>query len=339
MKNIDRQKKTINQRLFFIITFITLISVNLISAQERTTPNNQSEELGVVSWYRDYDTALELAESQNKEVLILFQEVPGCATCRNYGHNVLSHPLMVEAIENLFVPLAIYNNKGGKDKQILQKYKEPSWNNPVVRIVNKDGENAVNRIAGNYSAIALYKAMQESLVKSGKPIPGYMKLLGDELFASNNKSEKEIYFKMYCFWTGEKELGKIEGVLSTEAGFMGGHEVVKVKYDAEVIDKSKIAKYVNKVNFTPIAKSNYRTANNDIQYYLEHTNYKYLPLTDLQKTKINSALGRGKQAEQYLSPKQLMWLKALNRSNKRNEVLFNKDFVMAWNKKSTLASK
>lgn len=339
MKNIVRKTKTINHQLLLILTLVTLTSMTLINAQEKTSPKNQSEELGEVSWYRDYDVALELAERQNKEVLILFQEVPGCSTCRNYGHNVLSHPLMVEAIENLFVPLAIYNNKGGKDKQILQKYNEPTWNNPVVRIVDKEGDNKVNRISGNYSAIALYKAMQTSLVNSGKAIPGYMKLLGDELFASNNKSTKEVYFKMYCFWTGEKELGNIEGVLATEAGFMGGHEVVKVKYDAEVIDKSKIAKYVSKVNFTPIAKSNYRTATNDIQYYLEHTNYKYLPLTELQKTKINSALGRGKSAEQYLSPKQLAWLKGLNNSSRRSEVLFNEDFVMAWNKKNAIASK
>ncbi|MCC1483151.1 VPGUxxT family thioredoxin-like (seleno)protein, type 2 [Winogradskyella immobilis] len=337
MKNNARKNRTINHQILFIITI--LMSVTFISAQEKTTPGNQSEELGEVSWYRDYDTALELAEQQGKEVLILFQEVPGCATCRNYGHNVLSHPLMVEAIEDLFIPLAIYNNKGGKDKQILQKYKEPSWNNPVVRIVNKDGDNTVNRISGNYSAIALYKAMNESLFNANKPIPGYFKLLGDELFASNNKSAKETYFKMYCFWTGEKELGKIEGVLGTEAGFMGGHEVVKVKYDDEVIDKSKIAKYVRQVNFTPIAKSNYRTAKNDIQYYLEHTNYKYLPLTEVQKTKINSALGTGKRAEQYLSPKQLKWLKSLNNSSVRNEVLFNKDFVMAWKSKNKLASK
>ena len=47
--------------------------------------------------------------------MLLFQEVPGCSTCRNYGHNVLSHPLMVEAIESLFVPLAIFNNKEGKE--------------------------------------------------------------------------------------------------------------------------------------------------------------------------------------------------------------------------------
>ena len=77
--------------------------------------------------YRDYDKALAVAA----------KEVPGCSTCRNYEHTVLSHPLMVEAIESLFVPLAIFNNKGGKYKKILGQYGEPSWNNPDVRIVDE----------------------------------------------------------------------------------------------------------------------------------------------------------------------------------------------------------
>ena len=92
--------------LFFFGSVSTLIA-------QRTSLEKQSEELGKVQWYRDYDEALSIAKQEDKNVLILFQEVPGCATCRNYGHNVLSHPLMVEAIENLFVPLAIFNNKGG----------------------------------------------------------------------------------------------------------------------------------------------------------------------------------------------------------------------------------
>ena len=81
----------------------------MLFALQRT---EQSEELGQVHWYRSYDKALAVAA----------KEVPGCSTCRNYGHNVLSHPLMVEAIESLFVPLAIFNNKSGKDKNILDQY-------------------------------------------------------------------------------------------------------------------------------------------------------------------------------------------------------------------------
>ena len=118
--------------------------------------------------YRDYDKALAVASKEGKDVLLLFQEVSGCSTCRNYGHNVLSHPLMVEAIESLFVPLAIFNNKGGKDKKVFDQYVEPSWNNPVERIVDQQGKDVVKRIGNDYSALTLCKRMIASLLKSKK---------------------------------------------------------------------------------------------------------------------------------------------------------------------------
>ena len=88
-------------------------------------PAQSPVELGDVRWGRDFDAALRQAEAKGKPVFLLFQEVPGCATCRNYGQNVLTHPLIVEAIEELFVPVAIYNNKDGKDAAVLKRYREP----------------------------------------------------------------------------------------------------------------------------------------------------------------------------------------------------------------------
>ncbi len=36
---------------------------------------------------------------------------------------------------------------------------------------------------------------------------------------------------MYCYWTGEAQLGALEGVTTTEAAFYDGREVTRVKYD------------------------------------------------------------------------------------------------------------
>jgi len=58
---------------------------------------DQAEELGAVHWLRDIDVAVAQSKEKNKPILILFQEVPGCSTCRNYGKGALSHPLLVEA--------------------------------------------------------------------------------------------------------------------------------------------------------------------------------------------------------------------------------------------------
>ena len=305
------------------------------NAQEKTSPKDQDIELGKVSWYRDYHQALSISKKQKKSVLILFQEVPGCATCRNYGHNVLSNPLLVEAIENEFVPLVIHNNKGGADKKVLDRYNEPSWNNPVVRIVDAYGKDVTDRISGNYSAKALYDAMVQVLKLENKAIPEYVKLLGEELYAANNSNIKEKTYKMYCFWSGEKHLGSAPGVLHTEAGFMGGHEVVRVKYDSKKISEADLTQFAGKAAISPITSDrSYRPATKDEDYYLQHTPYKYLPLSSLQRTKINSAIGNRLDPIQYLSPSQRKWLKQLVKSNTNEKILFNQSFAEAWEAKS-----
>jgi len=297
-------------RLYSYLVVVFFLNISLISAQESFS-RNEHEELGKVNWYRNYNEALLVAKKEKKPVLILFQEVPGCATCRNYGHNVLSHPLMVEAIENYFIPVAIFNNKGGKDKIVLKKYNEPSWNNPVVRIINGNEEEITPRIGGDYEALTLSKRMKQALIKNNTPIPEFLNLLELELSSAQLNTTEETHFKMYCFWTGEKELGKLEGVLSTQSGFMDHSEVVKVKYNKKVLSKETLLSTARKNNFYLISKSNYRLAKSDLHYYLKHSKYSYIPLTELQKTKINSALGSGKSAQKYLSPKIIPIIKHL----------------------------
>ncbi len=320
-------------KLKYYCAILYSLTCMLTFAQGKTSLENQSEELGKVHWYRDYEKALTVAQEQNKEVLILFQEVPGCSTCRNYGHNVLSHPLMVEAIENLFVPLAIFNNKGGKDKEVLNKYKEPSWNNPVVRIVNRTGDDVVSRIGNDYAAITLCQRMKQALKLLEKPIPEYLNLLEQELLTTGNINKvKEKYYKMYCFWTGEKQLGKLDPVLSTQSGFIGHSEVVKVKYNSEKISEVDLDSYAKSNNFSPIKEqSNYRKSNSDVHYYLQHTPFVYIPLTEVQKTKINSALGQGKSPIKYLSPKQIKWLNTSRQLSGKK--LFTTEFRAAWAEK------
>lgn len=308
----------------FLITFAGY-------TQEKTNPQNQSEELGKVTWYRDYDEALELAKKEGKQVLILFQEVPGCMTCRNYGHNVLTHPLMVESIENLFVPLAIYNNKGGKDRLVLEKYGEPSWNNPVVRIVNASGKDVVNRISGNYSVTALIASMQLALKSKKQVSPEYLNLMQQEMEARKNASAQTAYFSMYCFWSGEKHFSNLNGVLYTEPGFIGHKEVVKVTFDSKKLTTKALNTHAIKGECKPIKNNGtYKKSEKDDKYYLRQTRYKYLPLTDLQKIKINAALGRGESAKQYLSPKQWEWFLALKSDKIEKKIRFNKTFAVAW---------
>jgi len=287
------------------------------------------QELGEVNWLRSYDKAIEQSKNSEKPVLILFQEVPGCATCRNYGDNVLSHPLLVDVIEHYFVPLAIYNNKGGEDKKILNLYKEPTWNNPVVRIVDENGKNLINRINGNYSTQGLLSGIVSSFAERGKTIPQDVRLLQDILTTQPNA---QATYSMYCFWSGEKAYGKLNGVYSTTAGWQNGKEVVQVVYDDRMISEKQLTKKGQASRCADGIEEGSKgfRKDKDPKYYLKHSAYKQLPMHPLQAARINSLLGEGIQdVSEWLFPSQRKWM-AEYASAKTKTALYEEDFEEAW---------
>ena len=270
-------------------------------------------ELGKVKWLRSYEEAIAQSKKECKPILILFQEVPGCGTCQKYGNEVLSHPLLVEAIETHFVPLAIFNNKGGADAEVLRLYNEPSWNNPVVRIVDDKGKDVVSRVSGNYSALGLASAMTTSLIKSNGKAPVYLQLLTDELSAKSRGTQTHTY-SMYCFWTGEALFGKVNGVVATTAGWQNGREVVKVEYDPAIISLSQLDQIALGSSCKKSAEGSFRTDQTP-KYYLSNNKLKSVPMTELQKSRVNSALAEGQNAETFLSPRQIQIAAANSKEN------------------------
>lgn len=293
-----------------IIAFTILIVTCLSSfAQTKTTPLDQQEELGLVSWYRDYDEAIIASKTKNKPILILFQEVPGCSTCKKYGNNIIGNPLLAEITEQFFIPLLIHNNKQGDDKKVLDKYNEPAWNNPVVRIIDSNGKNLIKRISGIYTPKGFYDRINSFFIQEKILPPIYFSLLGEELDAKSNNRTKTVYYKTYCFWTGQKIFGGINGVLSTETAHSNKGELVKIEYDQSILSLSELKAIAKQNNYTITEKDrSYTRAIDDDNFYLKKTSYKHLPLTNIQKTKINSALGDGKDPKKYLSPQQQIWL-------------------------------
>ncbi len=316
---------------------IVLLSVFYIRVP-LVSQNNIAEksiELGEVKWHRSLENALKQSEKSGKPALVLFQEVPGCSTCTTFGSKVLSHPFVVELIETEFHPVVIYNNKGGYDRKILNRYEEPSWNNPVVRILNHKGEDIIQRHAGDYSVIGLSLAIKSALMQIGKNTPLYFDLFLEEL-SLNDKNRSENYYSMYCFWTGEGILGGIDGVVCTEAAFARGKEVVKVTYDGNRITSKEISDTVKDHDFQLMKNpKNYRR-DKDPQYYLKKSDFAYLPLTLSQRTKINAAIYDKDNPIQYLSPQQKELLKSIM-ERKRNgdqslEKIYHLPFVKAWKK-------
>nr|MDJ0789966.1 VPGUxxT family thioredoxin-like (seleno)protein, type 2 [Myxococcota bacterium] len=194
-------------------------------------------ELGRVEWGRDLNAALARAGKEGPPLFVLFQEVPGCQTCVSFGEQVLSHPLLVEAIETAFQPVLVYNNRPG-DVQWLKRFGEPSWNNPVVRFLGADGSDLIPRKSGVWTPDAVGRRMIRALKAANRPVPAYLRDAVDEL---RPRVEERVAFGMHCYWSGEACLGDIPGVLSSRAGYLNGGEAVELVFDAEQIGLEQLA--------------------------------------------------------------------------------------------------
>lgn len=283
---------------------VLALALMLPSLSQAASATERAEEAGTVHWGRILETALASSGQTGKPVFALFQEIPGCAGCKQFGREVMSHPLIVAAVETEFTPLLIHNNQGGRDLEMLQRFGEPAWNYQVVRFFNAQAEDIIPRKDQVWDTGGIAERMVAALTQAKRPVPAYLKLLA----AEQSPRLKEAVFAMYCFWTGEMELGRIDGVVTTESGFMDGREVTRVKYDPQVISLPQLIAAAEKVECanavsvpatdlpgakTPRLKvgtiSGYRAAPKDDQKkQISGTAAERLTLSPSQATKVNA---------------------------------------------------
>lgn len=210
--------------------------MNLKSLLGRSA-SNQPVEVGVVDWLRDLEEAVSLSTETGKPIFALFQEVPGCSGCKQFGKDVLSNRVVVDGIEEAFVPLLIHNNTPGPDAEVLKAFGEPAWNYQVVRFLDADTNDIIPRRDRVWETGPLVERMIETLTKAGRPIPEYLRIIEQE----NSERLQLAHLAQACFWVGEMELGQIDGVVATQAAFMGGHEVTSVWFDPQEISLTNLA--------------------------------------------------------------------------------------------------
>lgn len=299
-----------------------LVAITLLFVTQAFAEPSRQRELGDVDWERDFSKAEARSQQTGLPLFALFQEVPGCQTCVGFGEQVLSHPLLVEAIEDEFVPVAVFNNRGGDDRRVLARFDEPSFNNPVVRFLASDGRDLLPRKAGVWFPRAIGQRMVAALDAAGRPVPVYLRDVVDELSA---QGRERATFAMHCFWSGEACLGEIDGVLSSKAGWLEGHEVVELTFDPTVVSYDELlraaapcsdavythsdrqqhaAQAVFGANahraraFATIAKDS------DQKRALRGTPYANSFLTPRQAVRVNSALAARRSPTSLLSPRQ-----------------------------------
>lgn len=297
------------------------------AAAAEQNPTDNPIEIGLVDWGRDFEAASRDSEASGKPLLVLFQEVPGCAGCQKFGREVLSHPLIVEAIEDEFEPVVVFNNRSsGDDAALLKRFDEPAWNYQVLRFLDSEGRDVVPRKDHLWSVPTVASRMVEALSEADRPVPKYLRSIAD---GGDLASHERAAFAMHCYWTGEYRLGKIDGVLATEAGWLDGREVTLVTYDKDRIGLSALAQQAARVRcaekvYTPEGESlagltggrlddRYRKASaSDQKKQISRWKraMESVPgINETQLTKINSlAPDDMRRALTWLSPRQRMHL-------------------------------
>ena len=89
----------------------------------------------------------------------------------------------------------------------------------------------------------------------------------------------------------------------TEAGWIDNVEVVKVFSMNLRFLLVELNNYAKKVFFALNVSQDFKTDESP-QYYLSKSSFRYLPLTKVQRSRINVAILYNSQPEKYLSPKQ-----------------------------------
>jgi hypothetical protein len=251
-------------------------------------------ELGRVHWLKDFEGARQRARSSGKPLLVLFDEVPGCATVRGFGADVLADAEVVELIESRFVPVVVLNNVGGSDRALLEAFGEPAFNNPVVRIVDAERRALAPRFEGPYTKAAFTAFLQSS------PSPISLEMLTTSV---------------HCFWECEARLGRIDAVRASRVGFVAGEEVVEVLFDPRRLSRQALLREAVRLDcakrvFTRSEAEQREAAQvvgdaavltdqalspsaRDTKFYVKQAKCDVAGLTPLEATRLNAALRFG----------------------------------------------
>ncbi len=159
-----------------VLTILMILAIGATVFGDETIKN--PIEAGNVRWGRDLDAALENSAKTGKPVLVLFQEIPGCSGVQKFGREVLTNPSLVEAIENEFLPVLVYNNrKGGVDEKHLKRFQEPPWNYQVIRFLDAEGRDVIPRKDRIWTTNGVASRMVDALKAANRTVPQYLNTL------------------------------------------------------------------------------------------------------------------------------------------------------------------
>lgn len=220
--------------------------------------------------------------------------------------------------------MLVYNNKEGADAVLLARFKEPAWNNPVVRFLDAEGADVLPRADGVWKLGPLVARTVASLRAAKRDVPAWL-----EVFAAEQAGVASglATFAMHCFWEGEAHLGGLAGVLGTRAAWLQGKEVVEVAFDpgtiayADLLAKAQSLECASTVfarDDAQLATAKAAVAEravrsdeavkdaeaSDQKHALRASPLRSVPMTAAQAVKVNAALAGARDPMPWLAPAQ-----------------------------------
>ena len=309
-----------------------LLSVNPLGAGGGGAPDmnrpdsysrQDSEIPGRVEWILDPEDARMRSGSEGKPILLLVQNETKNGEGIEYWEAMLSQPLIVEAVESLFVPFAVKTNGGEKDRW-LSGIPGGGSQQFLIRITDRSFNDLIERITGIGGMQALLSSMILALESQSMDVPEYVRILYVESMES--ESRETALFPVHCFWAGEVELGPSSGILETTPGRIGNREVVEVVFDKSVTSYGELLEESCDLGLSEnayalndeqervaselmgpekVTQPGEMTPDKKPKYYLRRTTYRYVPMTERQAILVNSDIFLKRDPQVRLSPRQI----------------------------------
>jgi len=275
-------------------------------------------------------------------------------------NEILSHPLIVEAIESNFIPVAI--SPTAATRQNLLASPSDMETETAMLIIGTDNQRKTKGSSDEIWMKHFTEIILDALHQEGIPAPRYLELVNEEFNATERRESTVI--TLHCFWSGEIELGTERGVVYTEPGYIGDREAMYLEFDNSTISYRDILKSsldLNLINeafplnenqnavahsimpdekvvdsdtdaFVPAPKkANYKR-------YLSKSLYRFLPMTKKQAIMVNNALFLEEDPAELLSPRQLQMYRYIKRKKYiewQNQVR-SPDFLAGWQETTSL---
>ena len=331
---------------------------------------NKNEALGRLNFKyvaSSFRSALDESRDTDKPVILFFQAMHGAPDAVAMGKSVLSHPLLIEAAESLFITVVVdIEGTTPDDAQLLARYHENCHHGTVVRILNCKGHDLAVKLEGGRCSVGnIARAMRGVLDRKALTVPIYLKLLETEYFDPVVAPSKVlpaapsvIFFKTKQSTEAEIDFAEVDGVVTVQCGKIYRSTAVKVIHNPDVIDcKAVLSHAMSVMTVESVCWTNERqmlmlqselelldttlllqefrsgsfSGGKDPKHYLRTTLLRYVPLTSLQALQANLAISKNELelVDNLLSPRQLAILEAVETKRPRRETV-DVEILDAW---------